>query len=228
MQKGRNNMAWFDGTYTWKQEALDAEYPHVITEDLRTSADGTKLAVINHFADEGPLCELADPKVGEEGPAPEYERLEGTTVFYHTFTGTAAGKARKCLEAFLEAGNHKDEKSVMLFRQDPGRLFEYSYGHICAGLIRDQEALKMLLPADFDYSQDIYMIPLKRHMFRCPVCGHRTLQYRGDFMICDECHWEDDGTDDEDAPTLLGHDYTIRQWRKMYLQKKKAASGQKG
>lgn len=33
----------------------------------------------------------------------------------------------------------------------------------------------------------------------CPCCGHPTLSERGEFEICPECWWEDDGQDDPHA-----------------------------
>jgi hypothetical protein len=35
----------------------------------------------------------------------------------------------------------------------------------------------------------------------CPCCGYPTIGERGDYDICEICHWEDDGQDDpEFAP----------------------------
>ena len=58
-------------------------------------------------------------------------------------------------------------------------------------------------------------------MFKCPVCGHRTLQYLDMFMICGECGWEDEGMTDEDAESCGANgDYSIREYREEYLKKK--------
>ena len=38
----------------------------------------------------------------------------------------------------------------------------------------------------------------------CPCCRCWTLSERGAFEICDECGWEDDGQDDEDADVVRG------------------------
>ena len=209
-------MNWFNGTYTWLREKLEAEFPVQITADLRVSEDGKKMAVINHFAGEDPLGVLVDPKAEED------DELPGTTVFYHTFTGNDAAAARECLHAFLESGNHKEERSIVLLRQDPERLFQYAYGHVCSGLISEQALLQDLLPEDIVWQNDVFVLPLKRHMFRCPVCGRRTLLYRGDYIICTECGWEDDGTDDEDRITGPNGDYTIRLYRKKYQHLKRA------
>jgi hypothetical protein len=40
--------------------------------------------------------------------------------------------------------------------------------------------------------------------YTCPCCGHATLDARGDFEICDECGWEDDGQDDHDSAVVRG------------------------
>jgi Cysteine-rich CPCC len=35
--------------------------------------------------------------------------------------------------------------------------------------------------------------------FRCPCCGHRTLDAPGAMQLCPVCWWEDDGQEDKDA-----------------------------
>ena len=205
-------MAWFDGTYTWTKEQLETDFPDVLSRDLRRSAGGTKLALINHFKEGDPLLDLADPKADED----EY----GRTVFYHTFTGGDADWARAAFAHYFEMDSHLYPEDLVLLRQDEDRLLQYGYGHVCRPLLDKQEALKKLLPEGFDREQDIFMLPLKRYMYSCPVCWERTLPYRGDFIICPECGWEDDGTDRIDELTMPNGDYTIRSYRKMYLKER--------
>jgi hypothetical protein len=40
--------------------------------------------------------------------------------------------------------------------------------------------------------------------YSCPCCGHMTLEERGAYDICAECHWEDDGQDDHDSKVVRG------------------------
>jgi len=40
--------------------------------------------------------------------------------------------------------------------------------------------------------------------YTCPCCHLLTLDARGDFEICDECGWEDDGQDDPHADETWG------------------------
>lgn len=35
--------------------------------------------------------------------------------------------------------------------------------------------------------------------YTCPCCGHRTLPSRGNYDLCPECDWEDDGQDNHDS-----------------------------
>ena len=35
--------------------------------------------------------------------------------------------------------------------------------------------------------------------YRCPCCGYKTLDARGEYEICPVCFWEDDGQDDKGA-----------------------------
>lgn len=49
--------------------------------------------------------------------------------------------------------------------------------------------------------------PLRDGMkYRCPCCGYKTLNERGEYEICAVCFWEDDGQDYADANTnrILG------------------------
>lgn len=36
-------------------------------------------------------------------------------------------------------------------------------------------------------------------LFRCPCCGHRTLEAPDTLALCPVCWWEDDGQEDADA-----------------------------
>ena len=56
---------------------------------------------------------------------------------------------------------------------------------------------------------------------RCPCCGCRTLEERGEFEICPVCFWEDDGQDDYDADVVRGGPnsaLSLRQARDNYLK----------
>jgi hypothetical protein len=35
--------------------------------------------------------------------------------------------------------------------------------------------------------------------YTCPCCGYRTLPTRGNYDLCPNCDWEDDGQDDHDS-----------------------------
>lgn len=40
--------------------------------------------------------------------------------------------------------------------------------------------------------------------YACPCCSLLTLEARGQFQICAECSWEDDGQDDPNADEIWG------------------------
>ena len=40
--------------------------------------------------------------------------------------------------------------------------------------------------------------------YSCPCCGHRRLPSRGNYDLCPECDWEDDGQDDHDSDVIRG------------------------
>ena len=43
------------------------------------------------------------------------------------------------------------------------------------------------------------------YLSRCPCCGFRTLETRGEYFICPVCFWEDDGTSDPDQYSGPNH-----------------------
>lgn len=208
-------MAWFDGTFDYAETELNDKFPIVPAEDLRLSADGKKIAIINCFDEDTPLYDFADPMVGDEN--------NDRFVFYHVFTGKNADAAKDATESFLAASDENDSERISLFRRDPDRLYLYSYGHISLTRLYDQEALKKLFAEDLPDSGEVFILPLKRFLHRCPVCGHRTLPYRNYYLVCDECGWEDEGIDDEDEGSGGANgDCTIRQYREKYLKSKQA------
>ncbi len=208
-------MAWFDGTFDYSEEELKAEFPVVVTKNLRQSEDGNKLAILNDFPRGTEEYRFADPKAEED---PKRER-----VFFHAFVGKDAAVAKQTIETFLAKEVDKDSESITLFREEPDRLFSYANGHICRGRMQDQKQLRALFP-ELPPSQEIFILPLKRYLHKCPVCRQRTLLYRGFCEICKECGWEDDGTDDENERPLLAHhdELTVKEYREQYMKRKAA------
>lgn len=51
----------------------------------------------------------------------------------------------------------------------------------------------------------------------CPCCGYRTLSARGEYQICDLCHWEDDGSQALDVLSGPNHK-TLGQAREHFAQ----------
>lgn len=48
------------------------------------------------------------------------------------------------------------------------------------------------------YNRDIVVVGKEEELFKCPCCGYKTLDSRGEYYICKVCFWEDDGSDDLD------------------------------
>lgn len=165
-------MEWFNGTFKYTDEKLAAEYPVVAAHGLQFSADGKQMAIVNDFPEGSREIDLSDPKV---------DTVDGATfVFYHVFSGEDAAAAKQAIEAFLPVMDAADNNSVKLLRREPDRLFQYADGHICLGLLREQDTLReKLLP---DAAEDVFILPLKLFMHKCPVCGYRTLPYRDYFF----------------------------------------------
>jgi hypothetical protein len=56
---------------------------------------------------------------------------------------------------------------------------------------------------------------------KCPCCGFPTLEERGNFEICELCHWEDDGQDAPFADEVWGGpngDYSLTEARKNFKE----------
>lgn len=206
-------MAWYGGTDDYSLEELEKEYPVAVTSNLRTSEDRKRLAIINDYPEGTELYELSDPKVEKDH--------WGKHVFYQTFLGADAFAAKTAVEAFLSRAE-EDGESILLLRKDPDRLFTYSHGHICSKLTDRQAELRALLKDIPCGDPDVFMLPLKRYLHRCPVCGHRTLRYRNQYEICIECGWEDEpGMEDYIYdPSSANHGLSMVAYRERYLQKK--------
>lgn len=52
--------------------------------------------------------------------------------------------------------------------------------------------------------------------YSCPCCGKETLSIRGEYDICSNCNWEDDGNDSENEYSSVNH-MTLEQGKKNYL-----------
>ena len=88
--------------------------------------------------------------------------------------------------------------------------------------------MRVMINKTLDSCEEAFLLPFRAHMFECPVCGHRTLSTRGMFYICVECGWEDEGLDADEEDIMscgANGDWTIRQYRERYLQKKAADPG---
>lgn len=201
-------MKWFDGTFNTTIEKIASEYPIIITDDFRATQDNSKIAIINSFTEEDPRLELSTPD------------LTGERCFYHVFNKSDAQKAKDFITHFLKSGYGTQAKEVDLFRIEKKNVFEYSYGIILPELTGNQAALIQNLP-DALKDKEVFILPLKVFRYPCPVCGNRTLQWRGMDDICTECGWEDDGTDDEDEITTPNGGDTIRSYRTKYRKLKK-------
>ena len=202
-------MAWYDGTNDYTDEELEELFPVAVTNNLRFTKDGKRMALINDFDKDSEYYELSDPHVEKD--------WEGKHVFDHFFFGKDAVAANRGISDFISRADLKDGKSVLLLRRDADRLFSYAYGYICTGQMGEDYSGNFVSAGE----ESVYILPLKRFMFRCPVCGHRTLEEPGMFYVCVECGWEDEGNDDEDSESIgCNGDYTIREYREEYLRLK--------
>ena len=89
---------WFDGTYTYPRTTLDSTFPVMVTDSLRLSADGKRLAVINHTEDGSFLNDFSEPD------------FQGEKPFYHVSFQADAGRERSAIGAFIKNGNHHEKK----------------------------------------------------------------------------------------------------------------------
>ncbi len=202
-------MPWFDGTRDYTDDEIKELFPVAVTENLRFTENGKRMALINDFDEDTELYELSDPHV-------EIDH-EGRHVFCHYFFGKDADSARRGISDFISTADLKDGESVILLRKDPDRLFSYAYGYICTSLLGNPD-IDASVP---DGEENVFILPLKRFMFKCPVCGRRTLPERAMFYICTECGWEDDGSkEDDEGWGGPNGEYTVRTYREEYLRLK--------
>lgn len=204
-------MGWFDRTPESDIENLEEEYPVVITPQFRMDKDRKKIVLINDLSRHNPLFCLTLGKTADY--------TSDANIFYHIFTGNDALLARTAFAQFARDADLEDCNSVVLIRKTNEYIHMYSNGYILMAQLSNQEKLKELLPQEYRSGTDVFIIPLKKYMHKCPVCFHRTLQYRNMFYICKECYWEDDGSIEGNPDS--GHDtngnYTIEEYRKWYL-----------
>ncbi len=208
-------MAWLDEALDYSEEELKAEFPMTVTKNLRQSEDGKKIAILNDFPEGTQEYRLADPKAEEDD--------RGKHVFFHAFFGKDAIEAKRMIRSFLTNEADSNSESIMLFREEPNRLFSYAKGYICRKMLQDQNKLRTMFQGKAP-AEEVFVLPLKRYMHQCPVCRQRTLLYRGVCEICQECGWEDDGTDNENERPFLAHndELTIKEYREQYLKRKAA------
>ncbi len=206
-------MAWYYGTDDFTLEKLEKEFPVAITPNLRMSEDRKRLAVINDYLEGADLYKLADPKIDQDE--------QGKHIFYQTFFGRDAAAAKATVEAFLSE-TKEDGESILLLRRDPDRLCSYSHGHICTELLSKQAGLRNLLKSTSRGASEVFMLPLQRFMYRCPICGRRTLETRNRYDICDECGWEDEPWMEESIydASSANHGFSMAEYRERYLHKK--------
>lgn len=143
-------------------------------------------------------------------------------AFYHVFLGVNAEKAEKAINDFMLRGYRKAGQEVSLFRKEDNRLFFYSYGELYPEAVPPRKKIRC-----YTELSNAFVLPVKAFAFQCPVCGEKTLQYRGMFEICDFCGWEDEGLDGDDEEPGFGPngDYTIRQYREEYKRQLRKVHG---
>lgn len=208
-------MPFWDGTYTWENEKLANEFPIQVTDVLRCNSAHTVMAIVNQYEEGTPLYDLSDPHV-ENG-----NDLALQQPFFYAFFDEEAERAETLVREFIDKGLADAPKAISLFRRDT-KSYQYGNGIICTEDIGDQERLRSLLPEDLRKHAKVFILPLKRYMYKCPICGHRTLQERYGYEICEECGWEDGyffDEDDEDADNLA-NGTSMREYRKKYLNEK--------
>ena len=201
-------MAWYYGIGNYGPEELEQAFPVVITPNLRTTKDRKRLAIINDYPEGTELYDLSDPKNRED--------FSGRHVFYQTFFGADATAAKSAVEAFLSE-TEEDGESILLLKKGT-----YAYGHIYAKQLYMQEILRSLLKNTPCSDSDVFMLPLRLFMHRCPICGHRTLETRNHYNTCVECGWEDEPWMEEDIydPSSANHGFSMVDYRERYLKKK--------
>ena len=198
---------WFDGTFPYSTEKLTNEFPVEISPCLRISEDWKTLALINRTEEGSFLNDISEPD------------FSGKKPFFYVSFGAEGEAEKKVIVQFLQSAAYLEDAVIKLFREEQGELYMYAHGHIPKKLLKEQRRLREALPADIQ-AREPFVLPLKVFLHPCPVCRHRTLLYRGYYMICDECGWEDECGDNEDEEGAANGDWTIRTYQEEYLKLK--------
>lgn len=198
---------WFDGAFPYSTEKLTNEFPVEVSPCLRISGDWKTIALINRTEEGSFLNDISEPDFCGKRP------------FFHVSFGAEAEAEKKAISQFLQSAAYLEDAVIKLFREEQGELYMYAHGHIPKKLLKEQRRLREALPADIQ-AREPFVLPLKVFLHPCPVCRHRTLLYRGYYMICDECGWEDEWVASEDEESGPNGDWTIRTYREDYLKRK--------
>ena len=205
--------------FSCSDEEMAVRYPREAAGSLRFSADGSELAVINSLAEDDPLYGISDPGA-ELGWQEAADR-----VFYHVIAGTDAEAAATKIDLFRSRPYTGTRSRVKLFRRDGHGLYWYSDGEICGGMLGRQAEMAAEIFGTGHVDGPLFILPLKRYFYACPVCGRRSLVLRGWYDICTECGWEDEGCDDPDKAQDLNGNMSIRAYRAEYEKRKKECPG---
>ena len=209
-------MPSWDGANVWTDEKLVNVFPVRITDILRCNGKKTRMAIINWYKEGTPLYELSDPHAERDSDVAFQQ------PFLFVFSDEDAEKAEAFIREFVDKGHADAPETITLFRWETTRLYDFAHGIILGEELKEQEHLKSMLPENLQSHGKMFILPVKRYMYECPVCGHRTLRERGEYDICVECGWEDGyvfGGDEEDDYNLANAT-CMRTYREDYLRHK--------
>ena len=237
-------MPWFDGTFSVSKKECEIIFPNKIAENVFADKFARRGLILFDMDETS-----KDARYATIQPYDKYGNnlVFYFPIFGEDASKIAKFIKDNCLDIQQEEIKSQREKTVdslndderqYLFPHDQykSELLSYSsfsedaYVFLLVGKKED----KYILLGTFEFvnclndSFDVLTneknqytpIPLKKQMYCCPVCGAKSLEFRGYFEICRECGWEDDGADDIDIETLPNGDWTIKQYRINYFKNK--------
>ena len=236
-------MEWFDGTYQVCSADFECFFPKKVATDIYQDEFGKRAllvfdldslkkdswySTVQRFDHEGNNLLFYFPIFGKNAPkvaaflkntCSQYksasvddqrsqlmERLKEKNVLSYVY------REHEHCHLFLRRDAFSEDSYLILLVGRTGFRYTYFGAYEYVDALRDN-FLQLIRPEN-----TFTPIPLKRLMFRCPVCGAKSLESRGDFEICHECGWEDDGTDDIDSETGPNGGWTIRTYRIHYFK----------
>ena len=228
---------WFDGTFEVSRKALNIIFPNKIANNVYSDVVGRRIVVFFNSIDL-----KNDTKYISVQP---YDNKGNDLLIYFPFFNEDAPKVARFIKEQMDVINQHqlsyeeqldETKKKLGIEEHNCELLKYhTFSETSLAVLLVEESTgTLILVGTYEYvdalsqnydvlcdSDNTYTaIPLRRIKYTCPICGSKSLDFRGYFEICRECGWEDDGHEGLDDVTLPNGNWTIKEYRINYFKNK--------